>query len=174
MSGESNEPGTPVGRSVGQRWLIRVGSIGPIGRAPASGTVCVGLVGIPLVWLMQTYLPALWMYVGATCVLTLVSVAIHQVGDRILGAKDSRLLVWDELVGFAIAMTLVPWTWQLVLAGFLLERAIDIAKIFPANWVERRVPGGWGVVGDDVMAGLYTLGLLHLACGYLPGWVGLG
>lgn len=154
--------------------LIQVGSIGPIGRAPASGTVCVGLVGIPLVWLMQRYLPGIWMYMGATAALTLASVAIHQAGDRILGAKDSRLLVWDELVGFAIAMTLVPMTWQLVVLGFLLERAIDIAKIFPANWVERRVPGGWGVVGDDVVAGLYTLGLLHLACWAAPAWVGLG
>ncbi|MFQ5489951.1 MAG: phosphatidylglycerophosphatase A [Phycisphaerae bacterium] len=161
-------------RTPGQRALIWVGSIGPIGRAPASGTVCVALVGIPLVWLMQTYLVSVGMYIGGTACLALAAVAIHQVGDRVLGVKDSRLLVWDELVGFAIAMTAVPMTWRLVVLGFLLERAIDIAKVYPANVVERRVPGGWGVVGDDVVAGLYTLGALHLACAAVPGWVGLG
>ncbi len=158
---------------IGQRTILLIGSIGPLGYVPASGSVAVALVGIPLYLLMHRYLPLGW-YIGGTALLTGVSVCLHQVGDRVLGEKDSRKLVWDELAGFIIAMTAVPATWQLIVLGFALERGIDIAKVPPADLVEQRVPGGWGVVGDDVIAGLYTLGLLHLACRLAPGALGLG
>jgi phosphatidylglycerophosphatase A len=111
--------------------------------------------------------------VALTALLTGVAVWVHHVGDRLLGEKDSRKLVLDELVGFAVAMTAVSATWQLVVLGFLLERGLDIAKIPPANIVESKAPGGWGVVGDDVVAGLYTCALLHLTSYLIPGWVGL-
>ena len=163
-------------RTTGQRLVLLVGSIGPLGHAPASGTVAVAVAGIPLFLLMHR-LPLPWYLLG-TAVLTGAAVWIHDVGDRILGEKDSRKLVLDELVGFAVAMTVVPMTavsatWQLIVLGFFLERAIDIAKVPPANLVEDKVPGGWGVVGDDVVAGLYTLALLHLGCHFAPGWLGL-
>ena len=72
-----------------------------------------------------------------------------------------------------MAVVLVPFTWQLALLAFAVERIIDIAKIPPANWIERYLPGGWGVVGDDVIAGLYTCGLLHLTIFLVPTWVGI-
>ncbi|MCP4250629.1 MAG: phosphatidylglycerophosphatase A [bacterium] len=152
--------------------MLWIGSIGPLGHSPASGTVAVAVAGIPLFLLMHRL--SIGWYVGLTVVLTLVSVYVHQVGDRLLGEKDSRKLVLDELVGYLIAMTCAAATWQLIVLGFFLERAIDIAKVPPANVVERRLPGGWGVVGDDVIAGLYTLGLLHLVSRLAPGLVGLG
>lgn len=165
IQSDPNPKVSPAGR-----WLIRIGSMGPLGHAPASGTVTVAVVGIPLYLLLHTLDP-LW-YVAVTVVITLASVAIHAAGDRILGEKDSRKLVWDEIVGYLIAMTAVPMTWQLVAFGFFAERFIDIAKVFPANVVERKVPGGWGVVGDDVIAGLWTLGLCHLLIHFMPAWVG--
>lgn len=160
-------------RTRAQAVLLLAGSIGPLGHLPASGTVTVAVVGIPLYWLMHTW-P--WpMYLIVTTCFTAAGIWLHEVGDRILGTKDSRQLVWDELVGFMIAVAFVPWTWQLALLAFTLERVIDIAKVPPANHVERRWPGGWGVVGDDVVAGLYTCGLVHLAtsCKPLAMWVGL-
>ena len=158
-------------RPISHRLVLLIGSLGPIGYVPASGTVAVALAGIPLYLLMHR-LRIEW-YIGLTALLAAVSIIIHQAGDRILGEKDSRRLVWDELVGFAVAMTAVPPTWPLITLGFVLERAIDIAKVPPADIVERRLPGGWGVVGDDVVAGLYTLGLLHLGCHLIPGVLGL-
>ncbi len=159
-------------RTLGQRALLLFGSCGPLGHAPASGTVTVAVLGIPL-YLLMSRLSLAW-YLGLTLLLTAVSIWVHDTGDRILGEKDSRKLVLDELVGYAVAMIALPAvTWQLIVAGFLLERAIDIAKVFPANLIERRLPGGWGVVGDDVVAGLYTLGLLHLGCRLVPGLLGL-
>ena len=70
-------------------------------------------------------------------------------------------------------MTAVTPTWRLLLLGLCLERAIDIVKVWPANWVEKRLPGGWGVVGDDVVAGLYTLIVLHAIIALVPQYVGL-
>ncbi len=164
-------------RTSRQRALLLIGSIGPLGYAPASGAVAVAAAGIPLYLVMHACLP-LWGYIAVTASVTLASVWIHDVGDRILGEKDSRKLVWDELAGYFVAMTAVPAmhltpTWQLVVLGFFLERAIDIIKVPPANWIERRWPGGWGVVGDDVVAGLYALVILHGVMRLGPGWVGL-
>jgi len=168
---EEEPAGGAQGRTPGQRILLLIGSVGPLGYAPASGTVTVAVAGIPLLWALHT-LP-LAAYLAVTAALTAAAVVVHDAGDRILGEKDSRKLVLDEIVGFLVAMTAVPFTWQLVALGFFLERAIDIAKVFPANRIERRWPGGWGVVGDDVMAGLYALALLQLACHFAPGAVGL-
>jgi len=112
-------------------------------------------------------------FVPCTLAVTLAAVWLHSMGDRILGQKDSRLLVWDEVVGFLIAIAFVPFTWQLAILAFLFERVIDIVKVPPANWIEDGWKGGWGVVGDDVIAGLYTCGLLHLIVRIAPGWVGL-
>ncbi|MCP4591647.1 MAG: phosphatidylglycerophosphatase A [bacterium] len=173
--GEHTEqlPPTGTSRTLGQRALLLVGSIGPLGHCPASGTVAVAVAGVPLVWLAHAWGLPLWAYLVITVAFGLASVWVHQVGDRILGEKDSSKLVLDELVGYSIAMIAVPMTWQLVALGFFLERGIDIVKIPPANWIERRWPGGWGVVGDDVMAGLYTLAILHVIAAWFPHVVGL-
>jgi phosphatidylglycerophosphatase A len=110
----------------------------------------------------------------ATLTFSVVSVWIHTVGDRILGETDSRRLVWDELAGFLFAVAFVPFTWQLAVLAVVVERILDIVKIPPADWIEKHCPGGWGVVGDDVVAGLYTCGIIHLTVYVAPSWVGLG
>ncbi len=159
--------------SPGQRCLLVIGSCGYVGYLPASGTVSVALVGIPVYYFLLSGLRG-WLYVGIVIAFTLLSVWIHDRGDRILGEKDSGKLVFDELAGFFIAMTFLPApTWQLLGAAFFLERGLDILKIWPANVLEKRVPGGWGVVLDDVVAGLYTCCILHLLCVFSASWLGL-
>ena len=155
-----------------QRWLLVIGSCGYVGYLPASGTVSVALVGIPVYCLLLSRLSD-FVYVGVVAAFTLLSVWLHDRGDRILGEKDSGKLVFDELVGYFIALTWLPLTWQLVVAAFFLERGLDILKVWPANVLEKRVKGGWGVVLDDVVAGIYACLLLHLACRWFPTWVGL-
>ena len=138
---------------------------------PASGTVTVAIVGIPLFWLMHTWHPVI--YISTTLAFTAVSVSLHQIGDQILGEKDSRRLVWDELVGFMFAAMFLPFTWQLATLIFLIERAIDIVKVPPAHWIEKKWPGGWGVVGDDVVAGLYTCLIAQVVIRLVPSWMGV-
>ena len=159
------------GRTPVQSTILLIGSIGPLGHLPASGTVTVAVIGIPLFWLMHDWHPAA--YIAVTLVFTAASIYVHQVGDRILGEKDSRRLVWDELAGFLFAVAFVPFTWELAILAFFFERGIDIVKVPPARQIENSWPGGWGVVGDDVVAGLYTCVILHVVMFFLPSLVGL-
>lgn len=155
--------------TVVSRWhrtLLLIGSIGPLGHLPASGTVTVAVIGLPA-FAGMAGLPKL-AYVAVTVVFAGAAVWLHAFGDGVLQTKDSRQLVWDELAGFLIAVAFLPFTWKLALLALLIERGFDIAKVPPARWIEEHWPGGWGVVGDDVVAGLYTCGLLHLALRFWP------
>ena len=149
-------------RSFPQSFFLCIGSIGPLGHLPASGTVSVAVAGIPLYWLMVTYLSST-VYAAVTVIFILLAMGIHHIGDRILGESDSRKLVWDELAGYFVAMFLMGWDWRWVAIGFFVERAIDIVKVPPANVIDRKMHSGVGVVLDDVVAGVYTCILLHLA-----------
>ncbi len=173
MPGVNKQVETPAGegrRSLGQRIFLLVGSIGPLGWAPASGTVAVAVAGVPLTWLMSTYLSPV-AYAIVTAAFIVAAVFMHSHGDRILGESDSRRLVWDELGGYFVAMFLVPWSWKLAAVAFFVERALDILKVPPANVIDRRMHSGLGVVLDDVVAGAYTCMLMHLLLWYGPAWV---
>ncbi len=79
----------------------------------------------------------------------------------ILKQKDPQVIVIDEIVGFLTANFLAPPRFSAVLWSFFLFRVFDIAKVFPTNRLEQ-LPGGAGIVLDDVMAGLYALISLRL------------
>ena len=82
--------------------------------------------------------------------------------EEILGGKDSGTIVIDEVVGFLVTMACLPVTWKHLLLGFVLFRIFDVAKPFPIRILERHVPGGWGVVVDDVVAGIYAQAALRV------------
>ncbi len=80
-----------------------------------------------------------------------------------LGVHDHSGIVWDEFVGFWITMIAVPVTWQWIVGGFVLFRVFDIVKPWPVKIVDKRMAGGFGIMFDDVLAGLYALGCLQFA-----------
>jgi phosphatidylglycerophosphatase A len=82
-------------------------------------------------------------------------------GAVILKQKDPEFIVIDEIVGFLVANFFAPPRLTALLWSFLLFRFFDITKVFPTNRLEQ-LPGGAGIVLDDVMAGLYTLISLRL------------
>ena len=123
----------------------------------APGT-CGTLVAIPLYILLQD-LPLL-MYISITAVLFLLGMWLCQVTTRDLGVHDHEGIVWDEIVGYLITMTAAPlesaasWLW--IVLGFALFRLFDIWKPWPINLLDQHVKGGFGVMIDDVMAGIYA------------------
>ncbi len=131
------------------------------GLAPIAPGTAGTLVAVPLAWLLKD-LP-LAGYLGLLVLfLVLGAWVCGRVGSRI-GVTDHGALVWDEFVGYWLAVALVPRHWGWLLAGFVVFRVLDILKPWPIRALERRVPGGWGVMLDDVLAGLMTAVLLVLA-----------
>lgn len=81
--------------------------------------------------------------------------------SRISGAKDPQFVVIDEVAGQLIALIAVPLAWKSFLSAFILFRIFDIIKPPPVHQLEA-LPEGAGIVLDDVAAGLYALGIMHL------------
>jgi len=154
-----------------QRAFILIGSLGPFGFLPASGTATVAAVGVPLFYATSEWPIAFRLLIALA--VTASAIVVHDVGDKLLGEKDSRKLVWDEIAGFLLAVAIIPFTWQIAVVALFLERIIDILKIPPASWIERGWPGGWGVVGDDVVAGMYTCAVLYILIAGAPSLLGL-
>ncbi len=91
-----------------------------------------------------------------------LSVWISEHAEILFGKKDDQRIVIDEMMGFLITMIWVPKTIFFIILGFFLFRFFDILKPFPIRHLEKRVKGGFGVVLDDVMAGVYANIVLHL------------
>ena len=150
------------------RWKKRLKKVGVIGVASgvftgyfpvASGTVGT-LLGVAIVWLWQGVPISLQ---GVMC-LALGAVGVwasEQAGTIFRNADSSRITI-DEIVGFMVTMIGVPVTMYWIVWGFLLFRFFDIIKFPPANLFDERMKNGWGVMLDDVTAGIYSNILLHL------------
>jgi phosphatidylglycerophosphatase A len=91
-----------------------------------------------------------------------LSVWVSENGERFLGKKDDQRIVIDEIIGFLITMLWVPRTIRFVIIGFFLFRFFDILKPFPIRRLEKGFKGGFGVVLDDVVAGVYANIVLRL------------
>jgi phosphatidylglycerophosphatase A len=104
-------------------------------------------------------------YLSLTILLLAFAIPICSYLERILKVKDPGFIVIDEVVGIMISLMGLPLTWPIVIVGFFLFRAFDMFKIYPINRLES-LPGGFGIMLDDVMAGLYTNIILHLAARY--------
>ncbi len=85
-----------------------------------------------------------------------LSVWISENAEIFFGKKDDQRIVIDEITGFLVTMLWVPQTAILIVIGFFLFRFFDILKPFPIRHLEKRLKGGYGVVLDDVMAGIYA------------------
>jgi phosphatidylglycerophosphatase A len=131
------------------------------GLAPkAQGTF--GSLAAILPWLLLREL-SMPVWLGVIVVAFAIGVWACDVAGRILGVDDHRSLVWDEFVGLWIALLpalVAPW-WA-VIAGFLLFRLFDVWKPWPIAWFDRRVKGGFGVMLDDVIAGIFAGIVLYL------------
>jgi phosphatidylglycerophosphatase A len=104
----------------------------------------------------------LWAQVLATVVVYFAGVAASTRLAIRLGRKDPGAAVVDEVVGMWLALLFLPFTPATALAAFLLFRVLDVFKPWPARQFEA-LPGGWGIMTDDVMAGVYANLLLRAA-----------
>lgn len=120
------------------------------------------VAALPLVWAFSTYLE-LTLYLLVTLLVCVAGIWICGKTADDMQVHDDSSIVWDEIAGMLITMIAVPLSWQTLLAGFILFRLFDIAKPWPISFLDKRVHGGFGIMIDDVLAGIFSLGLLHLA-----------
>nr|AEK06384.1 putative phosphatidylglycerophosphatase [uncultured bacterium DY94] len=87
-----------------------------------------------------------------------------------LGVHDHPAIVWDEVAGFYITMIGAAISWQSLLVGFVLFRFFDIVKPGPIRILDKRLHGGFGIMADDVLAGIFSLICVQalFKMGYLP------
>lgn len=90
--------------------------------------------------------------------------------ERALGRKDPGPVVIDEVLGMLITLALLPVSLSGVLLGFLLFRLFDVVKPYPAGRLEH-LPGGYGIMLDDAMAGVYSYLVLRLCMWWMPSWL---
>jgi phosphatidylglycerophosphatase A len=137
------------------RFIATLGPVGSTPIAPATaGSAVVALAGyfIPV--------PALWL--ALLLILACAALAVWSAGQAELTlGHDAKPIVIDEVVGQCLALLLVPHHWLAFFAAFVLFRVFDVLKPLGAREIQR-LPGGWGVVADDVVAGLTACGAFHL------------
>lgn len=124
------------------------------------------LASIPLYLLIARF-PG-WLYLVTLVAAFALGVWVCDVVSRDLRVHDHGGIVFDEFVGYWITMFLVPATWQWIAAGFVAFRVFDIWKPGPVRWCDEHLKGGFGVMFDDVVAGVcawIALQLVRVAAG---------
>lgn len=130
------------------------------GLSPIMPGTAGTIAAIPL-YLLLSYLP-LPLYLTAVLLALFLGVYICGITAEKLGVHDHGGIVWDEFVGLWITLIAAPQGWPWLLLGFLLFRLFDMVKPWPISHVDRTVKGGWGIMLDDVLAGLAAAVVLQL------------
>jgi phosphatidylglycerophosphatase A len=142
---------------------VILATVGGIGNVPVASGTFGSLVAVPLLPVLAALRDASLAGYAAV-VLALVAVAIWSAGraEEALGGHDHSRIVIDEVAGMVATGMFLPATWSAIGVGFVLFRLFDVVKPFPAGFIDGRVEGGLGVVGDDLVAGVYAGALTWL------------
>lgn len=125
----------------------------------APGTVGT-LAAVPLFLLCSGLdLP---IYIAITVLMAIAGIWICDKASKDAGVHDHGAIVWDEIVGFFITMIAMPVNIETICVGFFFFRIFDIAKPWPISWIDRKVKGGFGIMIDDVVAGIFAMTIMGL------------
>lgn len=142
------------------KWALIVATWFGLGYSPtAPGTA--GTVGAVLLYLLLSGLHPI-PYLAVWLALFALACTVAQKVQDGIGKADPQIVVIDEVLGYLIAMFMLPASAGYIIAAFFLFRTLDIIKPFPASYFDREVDNGFGIVMDDVVAGIYANLLLQL------------
>lgn len=139
------------------------------GLAPKAPGTFGTLAAVPC-FLLLLALPS-WAYIAIVILSLLVGIYFCQSAADDFGVHDHPAIVWDEFVGLWV--TLLPvvflgFEWHWLVLGFILFRFFDILKPWPIRWVDRHVHGGFGIMIDDILAGIGAALCLWLLMAIFP------
>ena len=147
-----------------QKAILFFATGGLIGFSPVAPGTFGSLAALPICLLISL------MPIGPALIvvaaLIMFSTWIAHAAEKIEAQKDPSQVVVDEICGMAIALFALPFTPFFVIGGFALFRVFDILKPFPIQWVDKKVPGGLGIMLDDIIAGIFANGLMRLGIHY--------
>jgi phosphatidylglycerophosphatase A len=146
--------------TIKQKTILFLATGGLIGYSPIAPGTFGSLAALPLCWFISLsgVKPALVLVPA----LVVASTWIAHAAEKIELQKDPKQVVVDEICGMAVTLFALPFTPVFILSGFALFRVFDILKPFPIRWVDKKVPGGLGIMLDDILAGVFANALLRL------------
>jgi len=137
-----------------QRLALNIATVGPVGFTPiAPGTAGTG-VGLALFWVVRST-QLVCLEVAVLLVVVALGIMAASAAETRWQCRDPGSVVIDEVAGMLTTLLVMPVGLMGSLVGFLAFRLFDVVKPFPARQAER-LPGGWGVMSDDLVAGLYA------------------
>ena len=131
-----------------------------IGNLPFAPGTFGSLIGLPLCFALA----GISLAPAVLCTLLFISFAVYiaDAAEKLLKRSDPGCIVIDEMAGMMVTLIGLPFSPITVVIGFIIFRILDILKPFPIRNLDRRIPGGLGVVADDVAAGLIANLLLRI------------
>ena len=136
--------------TVRQKAILFLATGGLIGFSPVAPGTFGSLAALPLCLFISS------LRIGPAMILVAALIILST------AQKDPSQVVVDEICGMAIALFALPFTPFFVIGGFALFRLFDILKPFPIHWVDKKVPGGLGIMLDDIIAGMFANGVMRL------------
>jgi phosphatidylglycerophosphatase A len=131
-------------------------TVGGIGYAPKAPGTCGSFAGLVLGWLLIPF-GGNAIILAALCCLLLGGIAGALLDKQEALGDDPSWFVMDEVVGQLLVLAITPPHWLYYVLAFALFRLFDIKKPFPVSWADKHVPGVWGIMLDDILAGLYAV-----------------
>ena len=102
------------------------------------------------------------MYLLITTLMFLIGIWLCGETTKKLGVHDHSGIVWDEIVGYLVTMIAAPQGWLWIVTGFVLFRIFDILKPWPISIADKKISGGFGIMIDDIIAGIFAFTTLQL------------
>ncbi len=152
------------------RTALAVATVLGVGRAPVAPGTAGSVPGVALAFGLAAAAGP-WAAAAGLVVVAVIGTWAADAVSRGLGHPDPGVVVVDEVAGQMLTLLFVPLTWQVAALGFLLFRVFDILKPYPAGALER-LPGGAGIMADDLAAGIYGNLLLQVVIRFAPGLTG--
>lgn len=136
------------------------------GLSPVASGTAGSAAAIPLCYLFTGM--SIPFYLLLILVATGIGVIACQSATDAIGVDDHGAIVWDEFVGMFITTIGVPTSWVWMVVCFFVFRIFDIFKPWPIYLIDENMRGGWGIILDDVLAGVFSLITVHFLMSYLP------
>jgi phosphatidylglycerophosphatase A len=135
------------------------------GFSPGAPGTAGSVIGVALFWFLSPL--SFPLYAVTVIAFIFLSIWCAARASVIFQTKDPSQVVIDEIAGYLVTMTALPPSWGYIIAGFILFRIMDIVKPYPIRWIDQNIAGGYGIVLDDVLAGVYANIILQIARAFL-------